>query len=253
MYHQVAEPLSVQERRFCMPPIEFAKQMTYLVQGGYTPVSLAELDHCLRGTRDWPPRPVHVTFDDGFRGVLEHAWPVLERHRIPATLFVVSGLMGATNEWMQQRGFPSRPLLSREELIALAQGGLAIGSHTRRHPRLSEVSAAAAASEITDSKRELEDLLQREVRYFAYPYGAFTPAVREQVAAADYTAACATVSGFNRPGEDPYALRRIDVFGTDRLWQFRQKLRYGRNESSLAFPVRYYGQRLMRRLGLAGA
>jgi len=67
-------------------------------------------------------------------------------------------------------------------------------------------------------------VLGRPVEFFAYPYGLFDANVREMVANAGYGAACSTRSGFNRPGEDVFLLRRIDVFGTDRLWQFRQKL-----------------------------
>ena len=90
--------------------------------------------------------------------------------------------------------------------------------------------------------------LGKEVRHFAYPYGLFNDAVRDAVIAAGYRAACSTRSGFNRPGEDPYLLRRIDVFGTDRLWQFRQKLRFGSNESSRLYALRYYASRLRSRM-----
>ncbi len=61
-------------------------------------------------------------------------------------------------------------------------------------------------------------------------------AVRELVAGAGYRAACSTRSGFNRAGEDPFLLRRIDVFGTDQLWQFRQKLNFGTNEARSLTP-----------------
>ena len=99
------------------------------------------------------------------------------------------------------------------------------------------------------SKRSLQDALGKDVPYFAYPYGLQNEAVRGAVVAAGYRAACSTVSGFNRGGQDAFLMRRINVFGTDRLWQFRQKLRFGRNESSSLYALQYYGARLRARLG----
>jgi len=252
MYHQVDTPLSERERRFCTPPDEFARQMEALVEGGFTPLSLDETLACLRGQASWPSKAVHVTFDDGFTGVLEHALPVLQRLSIPATLFAVSDRLGMDNDWMHSRGFPKRDIMTGDQIKALRAGGMTIGSHTRSHVRLTEISAEAVADEVRTSKQRIEDLLGEPVHYFAYPYGLQDGAVRNAVENAGYLAACSTRSGFNRPGEDLYLLRRIDVFGTDRLWQFRQKLHFGHNETSRFYPIKYYAGRLGARLGLPG-
>jgi peptidoglycan/xylan/chitin deacetylase (PgdA/CDA1 family) len=247
MYHQVATPLSDREHRFCTPPDEFAWQMEYLQQA-FVPVSLDAMLAGLRGQEPLPERAVHVTFDDGFAGVLEHAAPVLAALRIPATLFAVSGRLGGHNDWMASRGFPSRQLLTISQLRELESLGFVIGSHTHSHARLTEIGDAAVTQELSTSKRELEDALGKAVRHFAYPYGLHDDNVRAAVARAGYDSGCSTLSGFNRPGEDNFRLRRIDVFGTDRNWQFQQKLRFGRNESSRLFALRYYAGRVASRL-----
>jgi peptidoglycan/xylan/chitin deacetylase (PgdA/CDA1 family) len=249
MYHIVDTPRSAKEHRFCTPPGEFVRQMDHLA-AAYSPVGLDELADGVRGERPLPERAVHVTFDDGFTGVLEHAAPILSARAIPATLFAVSDRLGRSNDWMARRGFPERPLLTGAQLRELESAGFVIGSHTRTHARLPELDAAEVADEVASSKRALEDVLGRTVRYFAYPYGLQNDAVRGAVVEAGYEAACSTVSGFNRTGQDPFLLRRIDVFGTDRLWQFRQKLRFGRNESSRLYGLTYYGSRVKARLGL---
>ncbi len=250
MYHLIDEPKSDKEHRFCTPPSEFEQQMAYLARSGYTPLSLDQLLTCMDGATPYPPNPVHVTFDDGFVGVLSNALPILQRHNIPATLFALSGRLGETNDWMHARGFPSRPLLTGPQLRELAGSGVAIGSHTRTHPRLTELSIEEATCEIANSRVELELVLGQKVDYFAYPYGLYNTALRDAVAAAGYRAACSTLSGFNRPEQDRFLMRRIDVFGTDRLWQFRQKLRFGTNETSRLFPFRYYVSRVAARAGL---
>lgn len=252
MYHQVDLPRSPQEQRFCTTPDNFAEQMRWLAAAGYRGASLdAVLDH-VTGARPLPERSVHVTFDDGFIGVLEHALPTLQALGLPATLFALPRRAGATNDWMHTRGFPRRALMSPEQLRLLAAEGFTIGSHTCSHARLPEVPSDVARGEIFDSKRELEDLLGREVMHFAYPYGLFDPAVRAMVEEAGYRSACSTRSGFNRLGDDPYLMRRLDIAGTDRLWQFRQKLHHGTHEASRWQPLAYYAGRVAWRLGRRG-
>lgn len=250
MYHQVAQPQSEREHRFCTPPGEFERQMDHLREH-YVPVTLDAMVAGLRGEAPLPQRAVHVTFDDGFVGVLEHAAPVLAARGIPATMYAVSARLGATNDWMSSRGFPARPLMSAAQLHELAAMGFEIGSHTCSHARLTEIAPEAVVQEVSASRHALEDAMGRPVRHFAYPYGLHSAAVRQAVIDAGYDTACSTVSGFNRRGEDGYRLRRIDVFGTDRLWQFRQKLRFGRNESGRLYALQYYAGRVKARLGLA--
>ncbi|GAB4438523.1 MAG: hypothetical protein OHK0026_04090 [Rhodocyclaceae bacterium] len=250
MYHIVAPPRSEQERRFCCPPVEFARQMAFLARSEYTPLSMDALLECLDGRASAPKNPVHVSFDDGFADNLEHALPSLQRHGIPATVFALSGRLGETNDWMQARGFPRRSLVSAAQVREMRAAGITIGSHTRTHPRLTEVSGSAAAAEITDSKSELESVLGDRVDYFAYPYGLYTDGILALVQGAGYRAACSTLSGFNRPAQDRYLLRRLDIFGTDKLWQFRQKLRFGTNEATHLKPLAYYAGRIASRVGL---
>jgi len=250
MYHLVDTPRSDKEQRFCTTPTEFAKQMKYLAENGYIALSLAEILKHIQGQAPMPDKAVHITFDDGFSCVLDHAAPILNKQGFPATMFALSDRLGSTNDWMAGRGFPERTLLTIEGLHALEDAGFTIGSHTRTHACLPDILQEQAWDEIQASKCRLEDALGKAVSFFAYPYGKFNETVRDLVYRSGYQAACSTRSGFNRPGEDPYLLRRIDIFGTDRLWQFRQKLKFGTNESSRIYPLRYIGRRIMARLGI---
>ena len=249
MYHIVAEPGSAQEARYCCTPRRFEAQMRHLGEAGFGLLTLDAIADALDGRAEWPDRGVAVTFDDGFADTFANALPILTRYGIPATMFAVSDLIGASNDWMSARGFPKRRLMSASELREMSAAGVTIGSHTRTHPRLPELDVEAKRSEVRGSKARLEDVIGRSVTAFAYPYGLFDDDARQAVAEAGYRTACSTRSGFNGPDADRYLLRRIEVFGGDNLWQFRQKLKFGANDVSNLYPLRYYAGRILARLG----
>lgn len=249
MYHIVAEPRSEREARYCCPPERFAAQMRHLRASGTPLVSLDDIAAALE-TRTEPPDGVAVTFDDGFVDTFRNAMPILVRHGIPATMFAVAHRTGASNDWMACRGFPERSLMGAADLRAMRAAGVTIGSHTCTHPRLPDIGAQRQSDEIRGSKAVLEDLLGEPVLHLAYPFGLFDESSVHAAQEAGYRTACTTRSGFNGAGIDAFRLRRIEVFGADRMWQFRQKLKFGANEASVLHPVRYYGRRLAARLGM---
>ena len=73
---------------------QFDKQMRWLSENNYQTVTLSELARWREGMGELPPKPVVITFDDGDRSVLEHAWPVLDRYGFNASFFVVTGKVG---------------------------------------------------------------------------------------------------------------------------------------------------------------
>ena len=249
MYHIVGEPLSAREARYCCSPERFEVHMRHLADAGTKLLTLDEIADALDGRVDWPADSVAVTFDDGFADTFVNALPVLARYRIPATMFALSDRIGASNDWMTARGSPVRSLMTATQLREMVAAGVTVGSHTRTHPRLPELDARAKRDEIRGSKARLEDLLGCEVENFAYPYGLFDEDARQAVEEAGYRSACSVRTGFNGPGVDRFLLRRIEVYGSDTLWQFRQKLRFGANDVSRFYPIRYYAGRISARLG----
>lgn len=250
MYHIIDTPQAAIEQKYCCLPERFAQQMRWLRGSGRRLVSLDELaDHMDRQT-PLEDGTVAVTFDDGFDVTVRNAVPVLAKFGVPATMFLLSDRFGASNDWMEGRGFPRRPILSDAAARDLLAAGVAVGSHTRTHPRLPEIEGEQIDDEIRGSKVSLEDRMGRAVDHFAYPYGRYDERARQAVQRAGYRTACSTRSGFNRLGEDRFTLRRIEVFGSDSLAAFRRKLQFGVNDPSLMVPVRYYASRVAARLGM---
>jgi peptidoglycan/xylan/chitin deacetylase (PgdA/CDA1 family) len=155
---------------------------------------------------------IAITFDDGFRNLYEHAFPVLQRHRFPATVFLVTDYCGGLNSWPSQPlAIAQQPLLSWDQIKEMSRAGIAFGSHTRSHPILTAVSECEAEKEIVGSKRTIEDATGQSVSAFAYPYGSFHDGLKK-LARAHFSLACATTLGFVQSGSDLFALDRIDMY-----------------------------------------
>ena len=247
MYHILGTPRAKQEVKFCCLPERFTEQMAWIAEARH-PVSLDTLLAGLDGKAELADNAVAVTFDDGFASTFEHAMPVLARYRIPATMFMVADRIGRDNDWMHRRGMPQRALMDAEQVREMHAADITIGSHTLTHPKLPECVPDEMYREIADSKARLEDILSHPVQHFAYPHGLYNNAARSIVKQTGYLSACSTRSGFNNKETDRYELRRIEVFGSDRLWNLKQKLKFGTNDDSWTLPAKYYLQRALSRL-----
>lgn len=99
---------------------DFERQMDYLARQGFTPISLKHLDDAKAGRATLPSKPVLLTFDDGLRSYYTHAFPILERHRFPSILSVVTA-------WIDRRSMPDgyrTAFLDWDELRTLVRSPL---------------------------------------------------------------------------------------------------------------------------------
>jgi peptidoglycan/xylan/chitin deacetylase (PgdA/CDA1 family) len=207
MYHAVGE---YQEDPFslCVTPERFATHMRVLQRLGLRGVGVGELLNAWRNG-GWHGL-VGITFDDGYRGLVEAALPELRARRFSATVFVLSELMGRSNEW--DASATKWPLLSVPDIERLIDAGIEIGSHGSRHVALSTADAEQRRAEVISSRERLESKLGIAVRGFAYPYGSCNDRARLEVRGAGYEYACA-VEPLSSPGV--FALPRIGAVQRD--------------------------------------
>lgn len=189
-------------------PDEFRRLVEGLLEEG---VRFVGIDEILRPPTDGRHRAL-LTFDDGFESVHEQALPVLSRLAVPALLYVVTDWVGRDNRWPTQGGgLPTLRLMSWDALRELASAGFELGSHTANHVHLPELSDDECARELSDSRRRLQDELQRDVQHFAYPYGSHG-AASVALVARHYATAATTKMRLLESRDDPHLLPRIDAY-----------------------------------------
>jgi peptidoglycan/xylan/chitin deacetylase (PgdA/CDA1 family) len=209
-YHAVTDAW---EDRLAVRPSAFAAQISTFVRGRRGGTAEAALAHG-RGV-------LHVTFDDALESV-PSAISVLERYSVPATVFVCAaygdGRPLSVPELSGER-FSATALrtLTWDELRALAERGVEIGSHTMTHPHLTRLADEEVEHELREARSRIEDEVGRPCRYVAYPYGDVDDRVRAAARAAGYTAA------FGLPGTmgDTFDHPRVGLFRRDsvgRAW-----------------------------------
>jgi len=250
MYHRVGAAHNAWEARYAIAPEAYAAQMQALMAAGFRAVGVDALVAWLEGGPALPANAIVVTFDDGFRGVREHALPVMERLAWPFTVFLVSDLIGHQDVWTQSANPAgvTYPLLDADEIRDMQQRGVSFHSHTRSHASLPKLDAAALADQLGGSRTRLSELLGHEVQYLAYPFGHVDDRVEAATRSAGYQAAFSTQSGFNRRDVNRLRIRRIDVYGTDTPAMLLRKIRFGTNDGGLAHAAAYYLGRVKCRL-----
>jgi peptidoglycan/xylan/chitin deacetylase (PgdA/CDA1 family) len=202
-YHSIDDSQSV----ISIAPEVFRRHVAWLASGAVRVVTLDEL-MSLPESAD----AVAITFDDGFVSTGEIAAPLLAKHRLPATVFVVTEHVGGTNAWRGAcaQDIPTLPLMDWPALGQLAESGFAIGAHTRTHPSLPELDATAVADEIGGSADRIERELGMRPTAFSYPYGAVSDAAAH--AASEFRWAVTTELRVVGAVEDPHALPRLDMY-----------------------------------------
>ena len=208
VYHRFAGELKSGQERIDISPRRYYRQLRLLRQLGFKPLPAADLLAFHRGElNDLPRRRFVVTVDDAMADAVE---PLRRTAHLSPQLFVPTAEIGGSAHWID-----GEPVAGWEDIRALATAGVAIGSHTRHHRRLSRLRAAERELELIGSLAELRGHVPEVVAVLAYPNGDHDDAVCEATEKAGYEAAFTTEKGRNDAGTDAFRLRRVSVHGSD--------------------------------------
>ncbi len=212
--------------------VEFEKQMDYLATNNYSVISLSKLIEGLKN-RLLPPKPVVITIDDGYKSIFTLAYPVLKKYNFSATLFLYTN-------FIEKNSYS----LTWGEIKEMTSNNIEIGSHTLSHCNLLnykknenyETYLARVRREIFLSKEILESKIQGKVKFFAYPYGVYSPIIKNLVIQAGYEGILNANSMNNTLNTDPLSLNRQIVFGISSFNSFIQILNQRPFNASQIFP-----------------
>jgi len=106
-------------------------------------------------------------------------------------------------------------MLTWEQVREMRDNGITFGAHTLTHPVLTKIPLEDARKEIVESKRVLEEKIQKPVKYFAYPYGTetdFSEDIKNIVRESGYACALTFMGGYNDQNSDIFALGRMALY-----------------------------------------
>lgn len=182
----------------------FRRDMEFLAREGYHTLSLAEArTRILDRSSPLPPRPLMITFDDGYLDNYLNAFPILAEYGLTASFYIISGMLDEEER------------VNAAQIREMRRFGMDFGSHTVTHRPLAELTPGEAREELQNSKRELEDLLGEAIHFIAYPCGSHNEETLKLAREAGYCGGFSTRSGFTT-FSNQLSIRRIPIFHLDR-------------------------------------
>ena len=169
-YHKVERRHELGVTR--ISPRRFERQIERLARAGWRTLGLDEILACARGERVVRPRDIAITFDDGYRGLREHAFPVLEAHGFRAICSVITDYAGKLNRWDVAYGGRRFAHLAWRDMANWQGRGIEFISHTATHRRLTWLDEGDVALELAKSARAMRGMLGVTRQVISYPYGA---------------------------------------------------------------------------------
>ncbi|HVD38906.1 MAG TPA: polysaccharide deacetylase family protein [Solirubrobacterales bacterium] len=197
-YHVLGRPQTeVPYPDLYMPRASFTKQMDWLQEQEYEAVTLEEVEDAWFRGGELPPRPVVISFDDGYRPQYTFALPELRKRGWP-------GVINLKAEGSD---------LYESNVRAMLAAGWELASHTIDHSDLTTLDPESLQREVSESRRILRHEYDVPVANFCYPAGRFDSEVIAAVEAAGYIGATTEIPGF-ATRDHPYELARIEVLGS---------------------------------------
>lgn len=200
-YHHIA--VRRPQNSYYVSPEIFEEQMQWLRKNDYQVISFDEFYEAAVGRSKIPPKPVVLTFDDGNVDHYTNAFPILKKYNYKGIFFIKINSIAKNGRGM-----------TWNKLKEMADAGMTIGSHSINHNNMANMKETTLEYELSESKKILEKNLGVEIKYFAYPGGAYSPKTIEAVKNAGYLAAVTTKHKVDQEIKDDnsiYTLPRVHI------------------------------------------
>lgn len=207
-YHAIQPPVpGTSLPQLFVTQADFQRQMQWLKGQGFEAVTLDQVEDAWYRNGELPPKPIVVSFDDGYLSQYVAGFLVLQRYHWPGVLNLIT----------QGSDLPDA------DVKKMIDAGWELASHTITHADLTTVAPAQLEREVTGSRQILQQRFGVPVHNFCYPSGRYDDTVISAVAKAGYRGAQTEIPGMASPSH-PYILDRIEIENSDGLSGFISKL-----------------------------
>ena len=186
--------------------------------------SITRIDHW----QETEQGQVALSFDDGHMSDYEIVLPLLQKHHATATFFITPDFVG-------RAGY-----LSWHQVKQLHKAGMEIGSHSLSHPYSTTISQDDLMLEMQQSKAQIEQHIDAEVKSFAYPYGDYSRNTHQAAKSVGYQYICTSKPGLCKPNSQ--IMGRNSVHSNTRIQDLSQLLNPSRSrilQQQLNYAIRY--------------
>jgi peptidoglycan/xylan/chitin deacetylase (PgdA/CDA1 family) len=217
MYHYISEPPPGSDTiryDLSVTPQNFKKQLRYLKEQGYESITLNDLALYLTVGKPLPPRPVILTFDDGYADAYTHAFPLLQRFGFTGTFFLISARLDANDP----------DFLSWDQVEEMHAAGMKFEPHSYDHSDMRNRGLNFVVFQILAPKQAIEARTGETCRFFDYPSGRYDQLVIEVLRSANFWGGVLTEQGATHTAADLFTLHRVRIHGGDDLDTFIRML-----------------------------
>ena len=216
VYHDIVE---YSDSHLNLTKDQFYDQMQYLKEENYSVITIDQLLEAWQSGTKLPKNPVVITFDGGYAGVVQNAFPILQENHFPATIFLATDYIGTDPrylDWSQVAQMDSSGLIQFES------------NTLNRQPITRLPTKNDQLFYLTTSKQTIEWKMHTPVNYVAYPLGVYTVDTLQESRNAGYKAAFAIDYGFAKKGEKSFVYGRVPIFenGSGTFSRFKFRLKY---------------------------
>lgn len=226
MYHKIPNQEIKSQHKIFVTKANFEKHLKLFKSLGFQTLTFNDIHNFRTGFYDFknfPKKPLILTFDDGYRDNYENASPLLKKYGFKAQLFLLANSAIDHNKWDTNGSEPAHEILSGEERMKWKNSAFEIGSHGFHHQKITEFSQTESLRELVESKKSLEAEFQVPVRSFAFTYGIRNEYSEKIAEDAGYEYALNTDTGAHLMEEAPHNIFRVSVFPNETSWSLYKK------------------------------
>jgi peptidoglycan/xylan/chitin deacetylase (PgdA/CDA1 family) len=176
---------------------------------------MQQLAYALTRQTPLPPKPIIITFDDGYRDNYENAFPLLRKYGYTGVFFVFTYPIDNNDPHY----------LTWDMVIEMHQAGMEFGSHSLTHSNLWGRDVDFLVYEIVASKEAIEARIGEPIRFFSYPIGYYDDLTIRVLESAHFWSAVTTELGIEQSFAHRFEMPRVRLHGYDSAEDLARKLR----------------------------